>query len=126
MHLNVMGIKRTKQKDFQTTWMKVVLVLNPNQKIRKAKAKTWCVHDVKAKRFYYKNMTITKQDYDKICLKLVLKKLKVMWDFTSIYIHWVSSSKKLLKNFSIYMWPMFIYVWLMCTHVWPMSIHDEN
>jgi len=59
------------------------------------------VHDVNAKGFYYKNMTITKQDHDNICLKLVLNKLEVMWDFTSIYTHWAPSSKKLLKKLSI-------------------------
>jgi len=39
--------------------MKVGLVLNPSHGIEKSKAKTRCVHDVNAKRFYSKTMTIT-------------------------------------------------------------------
>jgi hypothetical protein len=35
------------------------LVLNPNHGIKKSKTKTQCVHDVNAKRLYYKNMTRT-------------------------------------------------------------------
>jgi hypothetical protein len=34
--------------------MKVSLILNPGHGIRKSKAKTWCVHDVNAKKNYYK------------------------------------------------------------------------
>jgi len=50
-----------------------------------------------------------KQGYDKKRYpKLVLNKLKVMGNFTSIYTPWAPNSKKFLKNFLIYMWPMFI------------------
>jgi hypothetical protein len=58
-------------------------------------------------------MTRIKQDQ-----KLVVKRVKVMWDYTSINIHWAFSSKKLFKKLPTYMWPMF-------THVWPISIHVE-
>ncbi len=53
----VMGMKRMKQQDFQITWMKAGLVLNPGHGMRKSKVKTQCVHNVNAKGFYYKNMT---------------------------------------------------------------------
>ncbi len=46
--------------------MKTSLVLNPSHRIKKTKAKTQCVHDVKAFKNYYKNITRTKQDHDKI------------------------------------------------------------
>jgi hypothetical protein len=46
-------------------------------------------------------MTITKQDHDNICLKLVLNKLEVKWDFTFIYTHWAPSSKIFFKKLSI-------------------------
>ncbi len=60
-----MGTKRTKQQDFQTTWMKVGLVLNPNHGIKKSNVKTQYVHDKNAKELYYKNMTRIKQHHDK-------------------------------------------------------------
>jgi hypothetical protein len=42
-----------------------------------------------AKRLHHKNMTKIKQDHDKdMKSKLVLNKLKIMWDCTFIYIHW--------------------------------------
>jgi hypothetical protein len=80
--------------------MKASLVINPSHKIRKTK--TQCMHNVNAKIFNYKNMTITKQDYDKnIYPKLLLNILQVMWDSTFIYVHWTPSSKKLFKNFHL-------------------------
>jgi hypothetical protein len=83
-----MGTKRTKQQDFQTTFMKVDLVLNPIHGIKKLYAKIRCVHDVNARRLYYKNLTKNNNNHDKdMYQKLVLNILKVMWDSTSIYIH---------------------------------------
>jgi hypothetical protein len=72
--------ERIKQQDFQTTCMKVGLILNPSHGIKKLKAKTQCVHDLNVKKKnYYKNMTIIKQDHDKyMYLKLMLNRLKVM------------------------------------------------
>jgi hypothetical protein len=49
-----MGIKGTKQQDFQTIWTKVGLVLNSDHGIIKSKAKTQCVQDVNATGLYYK------------------------------------------------------------------------
>jgi hypothetical protein len=45
--------------------------------------------------------------------KMVLNRLKVMTNFNSIYTHWTPSSKKFLKKFPIYMWPMRTHVWTM-------------
>jgi hypothetical protein len=60
--------------------MKVGLILNPSYGIKKSKAKMQCVHDLNVKKiFYYKDMTIIKQDHDKyMYLKLMLNRLKVM------------------------------------------------
>ncbi len=90
-----MGTKRTKQQDFQTTWMKVGLVLNPGHGIKLSKVKTQYVHDMNVKGFYYKNMTRIEQNHDKDTYpKLVLNRLKIMWDSTSIYTNWAPSSRK--------------------------------
>jgi hypothetical protein len=68
--------------------MKTCLVLSSNHGIKNSKAKTQCVHDVNAKKIYYKNMTRTKQDHDKNTYsKLVLNRLKVMGNSTSIFTH---------------------------------------
>jgi len=92
----IMGTKRTKQQDFQTTWTKLGLVLNPGHGIKKSKVKTQCVHDMNAKRFYYKNMTRIEQNHDKDTYpKLVLNKPKIMCDSTSTYTNWAPSSRKL-------------------------------
>jgi hypothetical protein len=42
--------------------------------------------------------------------KLVLNKLKIMGNFTSIYTYWTFSSRKFLKKISTYMWSMFIHM----------------
>jgi hypothetical protein len=69
------------------------------------------VHDVNAKRFYNKKMARIEQDHDKNTYpKLVLNKLKIKWNSTSIYTHWALNSRKLLKKLSTYMWPMSIHV----------------
>jgi hypothetical protein len=53
--------------------------------IRKSKEKTQFAHNVNAKGLYYKKMTKTKQDHDKnMYPKLILNKLKIMWDFIPI------------------------------------------
>jgi hypothetical protein len=55
---------------------------------KKTKVKTQCVHNMNAKRLYYKNMTTKKQDHDKDRYpKLVLNRLKILQDSTSIYTH---------------------------------------
>jgi len=55
-----------------------------------------------------RNKKIKKQGYDKKTYpKLVLNKLKVMGNSTSIYTYWAPSSKKFLKKVPTYMWPMF-------------------
>jgi hypothetical protein len=75
--------------------MKIGLVLDPGHGMKKTKVKTRCVHDINAKGFYYINMTIIEQDHDKNTYpKLVLNRLKIMWDFTSIYTNWAPRSKK--------------------------------
>jgi hypothetical protein len=67
--------------------MKASLILNLGHGIRKSKAKTWCVHDVNAKIFYHKSMEKKNQDHDKNTYpKLMLNRLKVMWDSIPIYI----------------------------------------
>ncbi len=92
--------KRIKQQDFQTTWTKACLVQSLGHGIKNSKAKTRCVHDVNAKVFYYKNMTKIKQDHDKdMYPKLVLNKLKVIWDSTFFYTHWAPSSRGFSRNF---------------------------
>jgi hypothetical protein len=53
--------------------------------------------------------------------KLVLNKLKVMGNSTSISTHWAFNSKMFFKKILIYMWPMFTHVHLMCTRVWIMN-----
>ncbi len=55
--VQMLQTQKTKQPNFQTTWTKVGLILNPSHGIRKSKAKTWCVHDVNEKGLYYKNIT---------------------------------------------------------------------
>jgi hypothetical protein len=58
--------------------------LNPSHGIKKSKTKRWYVHNVNAKDF----ITKTWQEHNKDTYpKLVLNKLKVIWDFTSIYTH---------------------------------------
>jgi len=60
-------------------------------------------------RFYCKKET--KQGYDKKTYpKLVLNRLKVMRNSSSIYIPWALNSRKFLKEFPIYIWPMFTYL----------------
>ncbi len=59
-------------------------------------------------KFQWNFITITrkrtKQGCDKrIYPKLVLNKLKIMENFTSIYTHWAPSSRKFPKKFSTYM-----------------------
>jgi hypothetical protein len=55
--------------------MKASLILNPSHGIRKSKAKTRCVHDVNAKKLYFKNMTRIEQNHDKDTYqKLLLNK----------------------------------------------------
>ncbi len=69
------------------------------------------MHDVNAKGLYYKNMKRKEQNHDKdTYLKLMLNRLKVIWDFIFIYTHWAPNLKKLLKKLPTYMWPMFIHV----------------
>jgi len=107
--------------------MKVGLVLNPGHGIKLSKVKTQYVHDMNVKGFYYKNMTRIEQNHDKDTYpKLVLNRLKIIWDSTSIYTNWAPSSRKFLKKFPTYMWPMFTYVHPRVTHLWPMSIHVET
>jgi hypothetical protein len=66
------------------------------------------VHDVNAKGLHHKNMTKIEQDHDKDThSKLVLNKLKIMWDSTFIYTHVAFNSRNFLKKLSTYMWPMF-------------------
>jgi hypothetical protein len=49
---------------------------------------------------FIQKMTKSKQDHNKyMYLTLVLNKLKVMWDSTSIYTHWHLAQKKIQKNF---------------------------
>jgi hypothetical protein len=46
-------------------------------------------------------ITITLQDHNNdMHLKLMLNKLKVMWNYISIYAHWAPNSNKLLNCFS--------------------------
>jgi hypothetical protein len=83
----ITSMKRTRQQDLQATWMKTNLALNPSHGIKKSKVKTktWCVHNVNAKGFYYKKVTKIWQDHDKHTYpKLVLNKLKVMGNFIFI------------------------------------------
>jgi hypothetical protein len=44
--------------------------------------------------------------------KLILNRLKVIRNFTSIYTHWALNSRKFLKKLPTYIWPMFTYVHL--------------
>jgi hypothetical protein len=61
--------------------------------------------------FYYKEERKEKQGYDKKAyLKLVLNVIKVMGNSIFIYTPWAPSSKKFLKMFLVYMWPMFTHV----------------
>jgi hypothetical protein len=55
----ITSTKRTRQQDLQTAWMKTNLALNLGHGIKKSKVKTktWCVHNVNAKGFYYINVT---------------------------------------------------------------------
>ncbi len=60
-------------------------------------------------RFYCKEEI--RQHYDKkMYPKLMLNKLKVMENFISIYTPWAPNSKKFIKKFPMYMWPMFTHV----------------
>ncbi len=68
-------------------------------------------------KFYCKNKTKTKQGCDKkMYPKLVLNKVKVFEDPTSIYTPWGLNSMKPPWKFHLHVWPM-------TTHVWPMSTH---
>jgi hypothetical protein len=51
----------------------------------------------------------TKSDKDTYS-KLVLNRLKVMWDSTSIYTHQTLSLRMFFKKLPTYMWPMFIHM----------------
>jgi hypothetical protein len=84
--------------------------------------------DVNAKGLYYKNMKKIEQDHDKNTYQeLVLNKLNVICDSTSIYTHWAPNSNKLKnKKNSTYMWPMFTHVWLMSIHVGTNSELEMN
>jgi hypothetical protein len=106
----VIDTKRTKQQCFQTTWTKASLVLNLGHGIKKSKAKTWCMHNMKCNKTLLQKHDNNKDLYP----KLVLNRLKGMWDSISIYTHWAPSSKKFLIKLSTYMWPMFTHVWPMC------------
>jgi hypothetical protein len=49
-------------------------------------------------------MTKIKQDHNKYTYpKLVLNKLKEMWDFTFVYTHWHLNQGNFSKNLSTYM-----------------------
>ncbi len=61
--------------------------------------------------FNYKNETKIKQGYDnKTYSKLVLNKLKLIKNSTSIYGHWAFISRIFFKKLPTYMWPMFAHV----------------
>jgi hypothetical protein len=63
------------------------------------------VQDKNPTRFYCKNGTRIEQGCDKRTYpKLVLNKLKVMWDSTYIYTHWAPSLKIPLKKLPTYKW----------------------
>jgi hypothetical protein len=56
-------------------------------------------------------MTIIEHYHNKdMYPKLVLNKLKIIWDSTFIYTHYVPNLEKLHKKLSAYLWPMFIHV----------------
>ncbi len=57
------------------------------------------------------NKAMTKQMYP----KLVFNKQKKGGNSSYIYTYWAHSSRKFLKKFSTYMWPMFTQMWPMCT-----------
>jgi hypothetical protein len=101
--------KQPKLWDFLTkTNTRVGLIPNQDREIRKIRTKTWQVQNNNSTGFYYKNKTKIKQSYDKKTYpKLVLNKIKVLINFTSIYTHWAPNSR------SIYMWLMFTCVWTM-------------
>jgi len=102
--------KQPKPQDFLTkTNTKASLIPNQDRETRKTKTRTWQVQNNNSTRFYYKNETKIEQNYDKKTYpKLVLNKLKVLKNSTSIYTHWAPSSKP-------------IYMWFMFTHVWTMN-----
>jgi hypothetical protein len=85
----IIGTKKIKQQDFKNTWMKASF-FNVGHKIRKSKKKnTMC-------RMWMKKNFITKtwQEHDKnMYPKLLLNKLKIMWDSNFIYTRWAPSSK---------------------------------
>jgi hypothetical protein len=103
--------KKPKLQDSLTkTRTKASLIPNPNYETRKTKKMTQ-VPKKNPTRFYCKEKMKTKQGYDKKKYpKLVLNRLKVMGNPTSIYTHLAPSSRKFLKKLPIYMWPMFAHV----------------
>jgi hypothetical protein len=95
----------------ETRKNKGMLNFNPNRETRKNKNMNTKCANKNPTRFYYKEEI--EQGYDKKSYpKLALNSLKVMKNSISIYTHWERSSKKFLKNNSIYMWSMI-------THVYP-------
>jgi hypothetical protein len=58
--------------------------------------------------------------------KLVLNKLKVMENFTFIYMYWTPNSKKFFNKILVEMCPMFTHVYPMCTYMWIMNESKLN
>jgi hypothetical protein len=72
-------------------------------------------------RYYCKEEIKTKQGYDKkTCPKLMLNKLKVMKNSTSIYTPWAPNSNFFWRNFQSTCGPCSPCA-PTCTHVWTMS-----
>jgi len=73
--------------------------------------------DVNAKGLYYKNMIKIEQDHNKDTYqKLVLNRLNVMCNSTSIYTHWAPNSNKLKKKkFNLHV----VHVQPCVAHVYP-------
>jgi len=90
---------------------KAILVQNPNRETKQIRTKTWHVWNKNPEIFYCKEK-IKKRTrlWQKSYPKLVLNKLKVMGNFTSIYTPWAFSSRIFFKKLPIYMWFMFNHV----------------
>jgi hypothetical protein len=106
-----------KQQDFQTTWMKACLILNPGHGIKKINSKStmWMKNDFTTKTWQEQNKITKKINTQNLC-STHWRWCRILTLFIPIR-HIVQGS--FLKIFQLPCGPCSP----MCTHMWPMFIH---
>jgi hypothetical protein len=104
----IISTKTIKTTILTKTKKKVNLIPNPNHETRKTRTITQQVKTKIQQDFIpkHKQIRFDKKTYP----KLMLNKLKVMGNSTSIYTPWAPNIRKFIKKLPIYMWPMFIHM----------------